>query len=999
MSGYILKLEQSEEIKIPTERNPLVGRVSVVGVGLLWVICLGCTLESRSSFKPRQLAAKFVFEQVGSDWLHPFVLADWTHIDLQQAMSPKQQQNLIAIAQSNSDDAGLELHLKALLRLAEGLDRKRVKRALDLLNDAGSMNADLLNDRAVIRLLLADLEKRPYLELEALDDLDRALEFEPAHPAASVNRDALWKRLRLDRNPQTEDLHEGQKAEELSNPYALRRKCESWLLGSQDDLNRLQTEALFQSPDALYADIFAEPDFVVTHGALSDALADLKQAQALIELGDIEAAICELEACLTKFATFGHPLYFKVLYFRAVCDYRLAKFSSAKRRFADLVWMAATMNYTSVVAESWWHLGLLAIERGEVELARGAYQHGVASFETLGEVSNVAGLQNLLAETYAQAGEPEYAWTLHRVALDLVPKMSKPRRLFQTYGLAAIFCRNQGFLKTALLFQEQAIDWATVSGEPHALTFGLIWRSRMLLELGLNQRAAADLEAAMAICPAQADRAHNLMRIVAAQLSRKDNAELALAGLTEALEAELHQRRTLDHAELYLTRAQVWQQLGEDLRADADYVAGLRAYEQLADKLESNLSRTTFYYEIEGQYDAAISNKWDLEDFAGALDLAEQKRERVLLNDARAFLKLDQGTGTFLSVKDWSQVLEGEEVVVVFHVTQDRLLIWLVNQKGLFHHEALLLDEKSFDELVSLLDGSVGIESEKQLLGQLQARFLDPLLPYLRQYQKWLIVPDGLLALMPWAAMKVNGEYLALQHDLSLHTNMHSLYTSRLQQPKESVSEPQVLAIGDPAFERAKFPSLGRLSGAADEAEFALASFGGRGAFLKDREATDIAFLERAGQFEVLHFAGHTQLNPNQPGQSSLLLAPTSQTNGVLRSGAFYDMNLSCTQLVVLSGCQTLGGLEGQGDEIVGFAHPFINAGVAHVVASLWPVADQDTATLMKLFYEEMTHHDQVSAAFSHTQTRAIAAGMPWRSWAGFHLFGASPVHGSKKMK
>lgn len=66
-------------------------------------------------------------------------------------------------------------------------------------------------------------------------------------------------------------------------------------------------------------------------------------------------------------------------------------------------------------------------------------------------------------------------------------------------------------------------------------------------------------------------------------------------------------------------------------------------------------------------------------------------------------------------------------------------------------------------------------------------------------------------------------------------------------------------------------------------------------------------------------------------------------------------MDLRRTELVVLSACETgLVGFGGKSDEFVGLPGGFLRAGARNVVASLWVVDDEATATLMEKFYRHM---------------------------------------------
>lgn len=121
-----------------------------------------------------------------------------------------------------------------------------------------------------------------------------------------------------------------------------------------------------------------------------------------------------------------------------------------------------------------------------------------------------------------------------------------------------------------------------------------------------------------------------------------------------------------------------------------------------------------------------------------------------------------------------------------------------------------------------------------------------------------------------------------------------------------------------------------------------------------------MGFFEFSDYFERL--IPYTQTD-NDMAKSGLLLADANTslntnnspvlTDGVLTAEEISWMDLSNTQFVVLSACETAVGhniKEGWG----GLPRAFKMAGVQHIVASLWKVSDEVTAELMILFYKNM---------------------------------------------
>src|SRR5262249_1850272 len=98
--------------------------------------------------------------------------------------------------------------------------------------------------------------------------------------------------------------------------------------------------------------------------------------------------------------------------------------------------------------------------------------------------------------------------------------------------------------------------------------------------------------------------------------------------------------------------------------------------------------------------------------------------------------------------------------------------------------------------------------------------------------------------------------------------------------------------------------------------------------------------LER---FAVLHLATHAPVDEGAPGGSGIALAAGKGEGGFVTAGDLAGLKLQA-DLVVLSGCGTGLGLVIGGEGIRGLTAPLLVAGARSVVATLWPISDQETA-------------------------------------------------------
>jgi tetratricopeptide (TPR) repeat protein/CHAT domain-containing protein len=116
--------------------------------------------------------------------------------------------------------------------------------------------------------------------------------------------------------------------------------------------------------------------------------------------------------------------------------------------------------------------------------------------------------------------------------------------------------------------------------------------------------------------------------------------------------------------------------------------------------------------------------------------------------------------------------------------------------------------------------------------------------------------------------------------------------------------------------------------------------------------------------------------------------APGNREDGILTAYEISQMNLSNTELVVLSACETgLGEIEGN-EGVYGLQRAFKIAGAKYLIMSLWSVNDKSSKELMTDFYEQwLTNGLTIPQAFRKAQSdmREIYSDSPFR-WAGFVL-------------
>lgn len=270
---------------------------------------------------------------------------------------------------------------------------------------------------------------------------------------------------------------------------------------------------------------------------------------------------------------------------------------------------------------------------------------------------------------------------------------------------------------------------------------------------------------------------------------------------------------------------------------------------------------------------------------------------------------------------------------VAFVVTADQIRVVRLPRADM---ETL---SREFHQACAKLGDLARLQHKGNLLWQI---LIKPIEPHIAG-TSLLLIPQGVLHYIPFAALYDGSEYLVKQYSLR---NVPS--ASVLPFLQRTRAEGDSLVLGDPDLGKAEL----RLKYAQTEAQ-SIAKILPRSTLRLGRQASETFLRSQGKNASTIHIAAHGMFHPDDPLQSAIFLAPDSSNDGRLMVGDLYNLRLDA-DLVTLSGCETARGKVASGDDVVGFTRGLFYAGTRSVLSSLWKVDDQATGELMTRFYTSL---------------------------------------------
>lgn len=205
-----------------------------------------------------------------------------------------------------------------------------------------------------------------------------------------------------------------------------------------------------------------------------------------------------------------------------------------------------------------------------------------------------------------------------------------------------------------------------------------------------------------------------------------------------------------------------------------------------------------------------------------------------------------------------------------------------------------------------------------------------------------MVIPDGMLGYLPFDALITDAVYNASTGQwpfLIKKTILYFSYSLQTKLQQQKISHPSKSFAGFFISFDSSRASIPAVKKEYNEIHAVM-----HGNYYKEAEASLAAFNKQLADANILHISTHSFLQ----GKENMPVLQMTDDKFFLFE--LYGKSFH-PQLVVLSACRTGHGMLAKGEGIISLARGFTATGAAGIVAGLWDMNDETTATLMGSFY------------------------------------------------
>jgi CHAT domain-containing protein len=452
-------------------------------------------------------------------------------------------------------------------------------------------------------------------------------------------------------------------------------------------------------------------------------------------------------------------------------------------------------------------------------------------------------------------------------------------------------------------------------------------------------------------------------------------------------------RESLSVMDFYCTLGQVAESAGEKDAAKRAYGSAIAVSERALSTIESAQDRLSWSRTFTPAYRSLVALTLNSGEPLEALRLWEWYHSIALRNPGSLGRNLprhpsfppDSKSDRALRFDAFAPGIPGN--LIVYAQLGDRLAVWIrgpdgVTAKWLPIDPARL--HRVIEQFVVECSDPTSDQTSMRLHGNmLYAWLIAPIESSLGAGAPVAIEPDGDLERLPMAALvDSTAHYFGEKRAIVLSPGI--AYFSLARHGSKLTRADHIVVVDSGASDPVR--GLNPDAAVTSEAQDIAALFPGS-TLLEGRSISPSSLRRTLAGAEIFHYSGHAWRDGTSSG---LVIGKSGSDLSLLTAGDLYGLPFARCQLAVLAGCSTSLGADDRWIDREGMVLPFLNSGVACVVASAWQANSSATRTLMNAFYARIVSGiaipDALHLASAQVRTNPSTA-HPYY-WASFEAFG-----------
>ncbi len=424
------------------------------------------------------------------------------------------------------------------------------------------------------------------------------------------------------------------------------------------------------------------------------------------------------------------------------------------------------------------------------------------------------------------------------------------------------------------------------------------------------------------------------------------------------------------------------------LNKEQDLKGELNYYISQVEKLESKLDRSIKENQILMQLkQREFELREQLDHFLAKIENNYPKYYHIKYN--LSIVKVNELQQNLADNQKLISYFEGDSLLFIFLIGNNNYELKAIPKDSTYWDQIHAL-QKSISSSSFIINAEQNWKSYTEHAQGLYKLLIQPIKSHFQEKDHLIIIPDGIMALVPFEAMLVSKptktlkydmlDYLVYHYTIS-YANSATLWLKSQQEQRE-VPTNELLAFA-PSFEPMPAKNgaeLGRgyeekvqdtirgnlmpLIWTDKELEYISSYFNSQ--LLFGNDATEKRFKSESPKYKILHIATHANVQDNRPMFSRIYFTDDGDSieDAALHTFELYNIPLNA-ELAVLSACNTGYGQTIQGEGVLNLARGFTYAGCQSIVMSLWNANDRTTAELMKHFYKYLSKGENKGVALN----------------------------------